>query len=442
MSETFEKRLSEQKEALRRFDDRPLPDILRERAMPRPLWAQRPLTDSGAELADAVRKAADESPADAFCIYAHIPYCRSRCGYCDCYSFPLTPSRMPELPLYTDLLCREISWWGENVPSLRSKRLSTVHFGGGTPLTIGSEGLDRVLETVRKFFKVDKDTELALETTTSYLNEKVMDELWQTGFTRLHIGVQSLQDPVRNAIGRRESGQTVLEKISYAVKTGWIVSTDVIIGLPGYTEAEIRPDVGSMEAAGVEGISIYELVRSPRNRAFFEHHGILDPDITAMWRQFQYAFWLAESLGYHHLIYNHMVKGRDDNRYFTSPARDEDLLSFGTIADGYFGDYIYRHDELPGYRAGIEAGGPGLQGGMRRTEEEIRFSRLEREIRGGNPDPEPFIQLLGPEKALDLFQTWIAKGYLRVREDGESTELLPNGSWFIQKMLNDTADKM
>lgn len=442
MSETFEKRLSEQKEALRRFDDRPLPDILRERAMPRPLWAQRPLTDSGVELADAVRKAADESPAEAFCIYAHIPYCRSRCGYCDCYSFPLTPSRMPELPLYTDLLCREIAWWGENVPSLRSKRLSTVHFGGGTPLTIGSEGLDRVLETVRKFFKVDKDTELALETTTSYLNANIMDELWRTGFTRLHIGVQSLQDPVRKAIGRRESGQTVLEKIRYAVSAGWIVSTDVIIGLPGYTEAEIRPDIESMEAAGVEGISIYELVRSPRNRAFFEHHGILDPDITAMWRQFQYAFWLAESLGYHHLIYNHMVKGRDDNRYFTSPARGEDLLSFGTIADGYFGDYIYRHNELPGYRTGIETGGPGLQGGMRRTEEEIHFARLEREIRGGKPDPEPFIQLLGPEKALDLFRTWIAKGYLCVREDGESTELLPNGSWFIQKMLNDTADKM
>ena len=439
MTESFENRLSEQETALRRFDDRPLPEILKERAMPLPLWAQRPLTDSGPGLRNAVRKAVTESPADTFCIYAHVPYCRSRCGYCDCYSFPLTPSRLPELPDYTELLCREISCWRENVPALKNKRLSTVHFGGGTPLTIGTDGLKRVVDSIRENFSADEETEFALESTSSDLDEKVMDDLWRTGFTRLHIGVQSLQDPIRKAIGRRESGQKVLEKIRYAVGSGWIVSTDVIIGLPGYTEAEIRPDIEEMEAAGVEGISIYELVRSPRNRAFFEHHGILDPDMTAMWRQFQFAFWKAESLGYRHLIYNHMVKGRDDNRYFTSPARGEDLLSFGTIADGYFGDYLYRHAELPEYRADIGSGGYGLAGGMRRTDEEIRFARLEREIRGGNPDPEPFIQILGPERALDLFRSWIAKGYIRVNEDGESTELLPNGSWFIQKMLNDAA---
>ena len=435
--QTFEDRLKEQEEALRRFDCRGLTEILRERAMPKPLWAQRPMTDSGAALLDLVRSAAEQSPAEAFCIYAHVPYCRSRCGYCDCYAFPLVPSRMPELSAYPELLCREIEWWGRNVPALRDKTLSTVHFGGGAPLTIGTDGLKRVMDTVHEFFKVDEKTELALETTTSYLNENVLDEIWKIGFTRLHIGVQTLRDPIRKDIGRRESGAQVLEKIRHAVKNGWIVSTDVIIGLPKYTEAEIQPDIEEMAEAGVEGISIYELVRSPRNRAFFEHHGILDPDIVAMWRQYQYAFWLAESLGYHHLIYNHMVRGRDDNRYFTSPARGEDLLSFGTIADGYFGDYLYRHAELPEYREKIESGTPGLSGGLHRTEWEIKFARMEREIRGGNPIPDPFIEILGPDKALNLYQTWIAKGYLRIGSDGESTELLPNGSWFIQKMLDD-----
>ena len=433
----FEERIREQEEALRRFDPRPLPEILAERAMPKPLWAVRDMTETGADLLRSVCSASESSPADAFCIYIHVPYCRSRCGYCDCYAFPLTPSRLPDLAAYPDLLCREITWWGRNASVLRSKRLSTVHFGGGTPLTAGTDGLKRVMDTLREFFKVDENTELALESTSSDLNEKVLDELWKIGFTRLHIGVQSLQDPVRKAIGRRESGQAVLEKIRCAVSAGWIVSTDVIIGLPHYTEADIRPDIMEMAAAGVEGISIYELVRSPRNRAFFEHHGILDPDLTAMWRQFQYAYRLAEELGYHHLIYNHMVKGRDDNRYFTSPARGEDLLSFGTIADGFFGETLYRHAELPEYRADIESGGPGLGGGLRRTAEESRCARLEREIRGGAPDPLPFIETLGPEKALDLFRTWIAKGYLRVSEDGESTEILPNGSWFIQKMITD-----
>ena len=442
MTESFEDRLSSQEDALRRGDARPFREILQERAMPRPLWAQREMTDSGVQLADAVKAAAAGSAADTFCIYAHVPYCRTRCGYCDCYSFPLIPSRIPELPAYTELLEREVSWWGQNVPSLGTKRLSTVHFGGGTPLMIGTEGLARVMDKIREFFKVDENTELALESTSSDLNKTVLDKLWKIGFTRLHVGVQTLSDPIRKAIGRRESGEAVLEKLRYAVDSGWIVSTDVIIGLPGYTEADIRPDIEKMAAAGVEGFSIYELVRSPRNRAFFEHHGISDPDLEAMWRQFEYAFWLAESLGYRHRIYNHMAKGRDDNRYFTSPARGEDLLSFGTIADGYFGDYLYRHAELPEYREGIRTGGPGLIGGLCRTAEESRYACLEREIRGGNPLPDPFIGILGPEKALDLFRGWIAEGYLRVTDDGEGTELLANGSWFIQKMLNDTGYMM
>ena len=149
---------------------------------------------------------------------------------------------------------------------------------------------------------------------------------------------------------------------------------------------------------------------------------------------------LAESLGYTHRIYNHMAKGRDDNRYFTSPARGEDLLSFGTIADGFFGNYVYRHAEFQDYAAGIKAGGPGISGGMLRTEMEAAYARMERELRGGTPLPDPFIEILGPDNALALFEKWIALGYLKVSRDGNGTELLPNGSWFIQKMLDDIVD--
>ena len=434
---SFENWLKEQETGLRRFDDRPLPDILRERSMPLPLWVRRPLTDSPEKAADAVRLAASQRSRNGFCVYIHVPFCRSHCGYCDCYAFPITPARVLELSAYPDLLCREIEWWGAGLPFLRERPLSTIHFGGGTPLTLGVPGLQRVLSGLNSFFKVDEKTEIALESTSSDLNENVLDELMRIGFSRLHIGVQTLSDPIRFRIGRKESGERVLEKIRYAVRKGWIVSTDVIIGLPGYTEREILPDIKMMSDAGVEGISIYELVRSPRNRAFFERHGILDPDIEAMWRQYQYAFWLADSLGFSHRVYNHMARGRDENRYFTAPARGEELLSFGTIADGFFGDYLYRHSELADYRRSVISGKPGLEGGMTRTERESCYARLERELRGGKPLPEPFMEILGAERALRLFETWIARGYLKVTGDGEGTEMLPNGSWFIQKMLDE-----
>ena len=435
----FDERLDAQIKALLCYDPGDFREILKERAMPKPLWARRPMTDTADSVLSGVSKAAAESPADTFCIYVHIPYCRTRCGYCDCYSFPLTPSRLPELAAYPGYLEHEIDWWGSHVPELGRKKVSTVHFGGGTPLMTGVTGLSQTVEHIGKYFDINAETELSLESTSSDLNEKILDELQSAGFTRLHIGVQSLRDPVRKAIGRRETGEEVLQKIRHAVKKGWIVSTDIIIGLPLYTDPDIEADLTAMADAGVEGFSIYELVRSPRNRAFFEYHGILDPDITAMWRQYQYAFWLAEERGYSLNIYNHMAKGRDDNRYFTSPARGEDLLSFGTIADGYFGNYLYRHAELDAYRQQTAQGLPGLLGGMERTETESRIARLEREIRHGVLLPDPFIEILGVQNALDLFRTWMAQGFLRVSRDEEKAELYPNGAWFIQKMIDDVS---
>lgn len=429
-----------QKAALRRLDPRPLEQILTERRMPRPLWAERGYDETGSSAQEAAVRAASASSAP-FCIYIHIPYCVTKCGYCDCYAFPLiNDERRRELSSYPDLICHEIQHWVEASPEICQRKVTTVHFGGGTPLTAGTAGLRSMIQTLRQVFKLDADCELALESTGSALNEKVLDELQEIGFTRLHIGIQSLEDEVRQAIGRHESGKEVLNKLSSAVRRGWIVSTDIIIGLPQYHFEGIYRDIQTMHDAGVEGFSVYELVRSPRNQGFFIHHRIENPDLVQMYTEYQSAFALLERLGYKRNIYNHMVRGRDDNRYFSSPQRNEDLLSFGAIADGSFGNCLYCHQSLPQYRDAVSEGGLGLEGMILRNEREQQIYKLETQLRSGHPDPEVFVQLMGYEPALELFTRWAANGMLKISRD--ECELTPNGSWFIFRLITEMREKV
>lgn len=434
--EEFRQAVEDQAEALRVNCELPLRERLQKRWMPRPLWAEREMCDDPLQAQEyAMREAAlSQKP---FCIYLHVPYCVSRCEYCDCYAFPLTPSRRLEPKRYSELLCKEIAIW-ERESTLKDRPVSTVHFGGGTPLTIGLNGMERVLRSLRSSFRIGEGTEIAIESTSSILEQQALDTLRAMGLNRLHIGVQSLQDAVRERIGRHESGAAVLQKIRYALASGWIVSTDIIIGLPGYHTSHIMKDIEALVSCGVEGFSIYELVQSARNQTFFKKYGLLDQDVLEKYAQFQTAFLKLNAEGYSRSIYNHMARGRDDNRYFASPRRGEDLLPLGTIADGYFGDYLIRHTELADYRKALACGTPGLCGGMRRTPDESRQNRLEIELRSGKPDPLVFQQLLGTERAMALFSGWFQKGYLSAGADFENCELQGNGSWFIGEMIEET----
>lgn len=412
-------------------------DTLENRWMPKPIWAEQGFSDDPARAWAALQ--ADMNRSDSnhrpFGVYVHVPFCQSRCGYCDCYAFPVKAANRSAIPDYFQSLTREIDLW-YGVESLGRRQVSTVHFGGGTPLMAGSERLIQIVDQLRAGLRITEETELALETTSSMLTERALDELWQAGFTRLHVGVQSLQDPVRKAIGRHESAEIVLRKICTAVERGWTVSTDVIIGLPDYDAPEIMQDIDRMVAAGVQGFSVYELVYSARNHAFFEGLGLLNQPIVEKFSLFQLVFLYLEAQGFRKNIYNHLSRPEDDNRYFTGPLRNEDLLGLGTIADGFFGDYHYRHAELNAYRRQVADGLPGLAGGIRRSPAERGFRKLEVQIRSGRPDPLVFVQVLGEEKALALFRDWIRRGLIQTMDDDASCELTAAGAWFIGAMLS------
>lgn len=406
------------------------------RHLPLPVWARRTFSESGELAWQTLRRDAPAlDPQRAFCIYVHVPFCSQRCAFCDCYSFRLAAHRQQHVEGYLALLAQEARLWGE-LGALATRPLSTVHFGGGTPTTLGAEPFARLVGHLRERFADGPATEWALESTASDLTPAMLVHLEALGFTRLHVGVQTLQDEVRRKLGRQASAAAVLHTLAVAVERGWIASVDLIYGLPGQTLADLLGDVRALAAAGVDGFSLYELQLSPRNRSFARRHGLERRDRRVHYLLAQGAAHLLAGLGYRRTLFNHFAGEQDTNLYFTFPERDEDLLALGATADGRMGDYHYRHPEYAAYRRSVSEHFPGLEGGLRRTEAENRLQPLGVALMAGRVPP----SLRADPASRALLDRWLALRLLADDVPGGELRLTGSGSWFVGNMLSELAD--
>lgn len=408
------------------------PYHIADRHLPVPVWARRPLADGPADAWQVLcRDVPTLGAARPYCIYVHLPFCPERCAFCDCYSFRLGSHRQRHVDGYLALLAQEVALWSR-LGTLAQRPVSTLHLGGGTPTFLGEQALGRLIERFRAHFALDAATELALESTASELTAGMLAHLHGLGFRRLHVGVQTLDDGQRQALNRRAPAAAVLEALARAVAAGWIVSVDLIFGLPGQRLAGLLDDVRTLIDAGVDGFSLYELQISSRNRRWAAQHCLLDRDRRENYLLAQVAGRFLAACGYHKTLFNHFAGEHDTNLYFTFPERGEDLLALGTIADGVFGDYHYRHPEYAAYRRAVGDDAPGLAGGLRRTARENRLQPLVTALMAGRV-PVPLLESLagGAQRA-----AWLAARLLEAGPDGDY-RLTGNGSWFVGNMISE-----
>lgn len=406
-----------------------------DRRLPLPVWARRGFTETGEQAwALLSRDVGRIELARPFCIYVHVPFCASRCGFCDCYSFALKRHRNRYIEDYLSLLAQEMRLWS-GLGTLAHRPVSTVHFGGGTPTFLGEGPFSRLVQGLGDNFHTGPQTEWALESASSELDDGMLSSLDELGFTRLHVGVQSLQDNVRRAINRREPAAIVLEKIGRAVDMGWIVSVDLILGLPGQTLEGALDDVKALEAVGVDGFSLYELQLSSRNRKFAQRHGLAGRSRLTSYFLLQAVSRLLGALKYRKTLFNHFARERDTNLYFTFPERGEDCLALGAIADGVFGDYHYRHPEYKAYSQGVSDTFPGLQGGLRRSALENRLYPLEIALLSASISPSLFADVLGSDHSESLLRRWQEAALIESDPLSGHLRLTGNGSWFVSQMM-------
>jgi anaerobilin synthase len=422
----------------REFRSLPPQYAVKSRRPPVPVWARRSFSEGGEAAWEMIQHdLAETENAPAMCVYLHIPFCVEKCTFCDCYSFRLRSNAARQIAAYSAALMKEIEVWGRS-SNVKRRPVSTVHFGGGTPLSIGVQPFREIVEQIGSLLNISPATEWALETTSSALDESTFELLERQGFSRIHVGVQSLADPVRTLLHRQESASQVLEKIRYAVGKGWIVSVDLIYGLPQQSLESLVADVRLLAQNGVDGFSLYPLQVSSRNRGILQYYDAEGKDLLREYFMLLAAEQALVALGYRKTLFNHYARKNDANLYFSFPERGEDCLALGTIADGVFGSYHYRHPEYPQYLRGVSDHFPGLQGGMRRSPAEERLRLLEVMVLASLLREEDFAAVLGRQRAEKLFTQWQDYAIIRSSPGGAFT-LTASGSWFAGAMLSQIA---
>ncbi|MDU0479269.1 radical SAM family heme chaperone HemW [Staphylococcus chromogenes] len=185
-------------------------------------------------------------------LYIHVPFCASRCGYCDFNTY--TPGEAGMSPeTYLTSLFRELE--------LAEKRpVDTIFFGGGTPSMLGAAGLTQILDVVRDNFELN-DPEITTESNPESTSPEFFAELRQAGFTRISLGMQSAASHVLRVLERNHTPGRAVAAAKEAKAAGFDhVNLDMIYGTPGESDDDVRRTLDAVLSADVDHVSAYSLI--------------------------------------------------------------------------------------------------------------------------------------------------------------------------------------
>lgn len=186
-------------------------------------------------------------------IYIHIPFCKTKCHYCDFY-------KSTDFGAKTDFLSalkKEIEW---RKRELDGERIASIYFGGGTPSVLKIEEIREILSLIEVDYQLEKDVEITLEANPDDLTDSFLSGLKTTKINRLSIGTQSFHDHDLKSMNRRHNSRQAINSIKAAQQAGiQNISIDLIYGLPNQTLADWEANVEQAVALDVQHISAYHL---------------------------------------------------------------------------------------------------------------------------------------------------------------------------------------
>ncbi len=213
-------------------------------------------------------------------LYLHIPFCKSKCPYCDFYSFS---GKDIEKDQYTSVLRERILTSISTLQSNDKCKANTLYIGGGTPSVLGAKNLTTLVNACNSGFLTD-DAEITVECNPHRLDEDFFKVLQDSGVNRISLGLQSAIDSERRILGRLSDRNQVENAVKMAQKVGFSnITLDVMLGVPNQTEKSLNETLDFCVSLGVPHISAY-MLKLEENTHFYKNqhkYDFPDDDLTA-----------------------------------------------------------------------------------------------------------------------------------------------------------------
>ena len=188
-------------------------------------------------------------------LYIHIPFCKSKCSYCDFYSII---HRKGLLDIFIECLIMEIDLVAENPKYYLPVR--SIYFGGGTPSILKPEDIARILQVLRTKFALIEDAEITIEANPESVDNRKLLGLIDAGVNRISIGVQSFQDEELRSLGRIHDGEEARTAIIAAANAGFRnISADLMFAVPNQNIDALIENINIASQLAVNHISLYGL---------------------------------------------------------------------------------------------------------------------------------------------------------------------------------------
>ena len=288
-------------------------------------------------------------------IYVHIPFCRSKCQYCDFYS--LTEKSDRTMEAYMDAVCQHIRETGDRALGYQ---VDTVYFGGGTPSFFGADGLAAILTTIRKNFDVASNAEITFEANPDSISPKLLRRLRSEGFNRVSLGIQCDNDRILEMLGRPHNYDQAVSAVEKIRKAGFRnLSLDLIYGLPTQRLEDWEATLDNVMKLRPDHISCYGL-KVEENTPLYQCRDLMRlPDDDMQADMYMTAVEILRSKGYRQYEISNFCKRGYESKHNMKYWTGGEYLGFGPDASSDFaGKRFSMVRDLRGYIAGVLEGGP------------------------------------------------------------------------------------
>ena len=369
-------------------------------------------------------------------LYIHVPFCRSKCQYCDFYSLACKDNKL--MDGYMDAVCAHIREAGALAPNYK---VDTIYFGGGTPSYFGADGIATIMTTIRRHFDVDGAAEISIECNPDSVSDRLLHRLRAEGFNRVSLGIQTDDDELLKKLGRPHTYAQAVAAYQRIRKAGFRnVSVDLMYGLPGQTLRAWQETLDNVIKLLPEHISCYGL-KVEEGTPLYEYKDAANlPDDDLQADMYLTAVEYLRSRGYRQYeISNFCRKGlysRHNMKYWTGG----EYLGFGPSASSDFaGKRFTLSRDLQTYIQGIRDGGEVMEDvqeiPLRERAGEYLMLRL-RTAQGIAADEYERLFLLPFEPLQKVLAQHRAFGYTGINDEGR-WHLTPKGYLLSNTIISD-----